>query len=207
MCDIQKNYQREDYNMAFVSSMTYTNELQFFEAVAQAKAAQSTRQTATGISLEQSNGASFQDILNNSISSQASSLAVVASVNYETNLDSYFQNAADTYGISVDLLKAVAKQESNFQTNVVSSAGAIGVMQLMPSTAEYLGVTNPYDAEQNIMGGAKLLSELSTRYNGNIDLVFAAYNAGTGAVDKYGAVPPYTETQNFVSKIKSSLGL
>ena len=80
-------------------------------------------------------------------------------------------------------------------------------MQLMPSTAEYLGVTNPYDAEQNIMGGAKLLSELSTRYNGDIDLVLAAYNAGTGAVDKYGAVPPYTETQNFVSKIKSSLGL
>ena len=100
--------------MAFVSSMTYTNELQFFEAVAQAKAAQSTRQIATGISLEQSNGASFQDILNNSISSQTSSLAVVASVNYETNLDSYFQSAADTYGISVDLLKAVAKQESNF---------------------------------------------------------------------------------------------
>ena len=80
-------------------------------------------------------------------------------------------------------------------------------MQLMPSTAEYLGVTNPYDPEQNIMGGAKLLSELYERYNGNLDFTLAAYNAGAGSVDNYGGVPPYSETQNFITKVKSYMGI
>lgn len=182
--------------MAYVSSMTYTTEAQFLEAVAQAKAAQATRTKA-----QQNETVSFQQILNNSTSAYTSS-----TVSPDT-LESYFQKAADTYGISIDLLKAVAKQESGFQTNVVSSAGAIGVMQLMPATATYLGVENPYDPEQNIMGGAKLLAELSSRYNGDIDLILAAYNAGTGAVDQYGTIPPFSETQNFVLRIKETLGV
>lgn len=193
--------------MAYVTSMTYTNETQFFEAIVQAKTAQATRETARAASAVQS-AASFQDILNDSTTTYANTttLSNNTMIASET-LESYFQKAADTYGLSIDLLKAVAWQESNYQPNVVSSAGAIGVMQLMPSTAAYLGVTNPYDAEQNIMGGAKLLAELSERYNGDISLTLAAYNAGAGAVDKYGTVPPFQETQNFVSKIKASLGL
>ena len=103
--------------------------------------------------------------------------------------------------------KAVAKQESNFQSDVVSSSGAVGIMQLMPGTASYLGVTDAYDPYQNIMGGAKLLSQLSSHYQGDLSLTLAAYNAGSGAVDKYGGIPPYTETQNFVAKIKASLGM
>lgn len=193
--------------MAYVSSMTYTTEAQFLEAVAQAKAAQTARETAlASAAMEQ--GLSFQAMLNNSVAGYAGTTAASSAFNADSqSLDVYFQQAADTYNISVDLLKAVAMQESGFQTNVVSSAGAIGVMQLMPGTASYLGVTDPYNPEQNIMGGAKLLSELSARYHGDLSLTLAAYNAGAGAVDKYGSVPPYEETQNFVAKIKANLGI
>lgn len=192
--------------MAYVSSMTYTTEAQFLEAVAQARAAQTIRQEAQIAALQQNSGMSFQEILNSSLSGQVNSSAVSYN-SCENAYNEFFQKAADTYHISVDLLKAVAKQESGFQSNIVSSAGAIGIMQLMPSTAEYLGVTNPYDPEQNIMGGAKLLSELYERYNGNLDFTLAAYNAGAGSVDNYGGVPPYSETQNFITKVKSYMGI
>lgn len=192
--------------MAYVSSMTYTTEAQFLEAVAQARAAQTIRQEAQVAALQQNSGMSFQEILNSSLSGQVNSSAVSYN-SCENAYDEFFQKAADTYHISVDLLRAVAKQESGFQSNIVSSAGAIGIMQLMPSTAEYLGVTNPYDPEQNIMGGAKLLSELYERYNGNLDFTLAAYNAGAGSVDNYGGVPPYSETQNFITKVKSYMGI
>lgn len=191
--------------MAYVSSMTYTSEAQFLEAVQQVKSAQIVRENARAAALAR-NDASFQDILQGSMADYSNPSSNESTMTSDA-LDAFFQKAADTYGISIDLLKAVAKQESGFQTDIVSSAGAIGVMQLMPSTASYLGVTNPYDAEENIMGGAKLLSELMNRYNGDLSLVLAAYNAGTGSVDKYGTIPPYKETQNFVTKIKASLGL
>lgn len=191
--------------MAYVSSMTYTNEIQFLEAVQQAKSAQTVRETARAATLAKK-AASFQNIFQNSMNTYQTATAEQASVTSEA-LDEFFQKASETYGVSVDLLRAVARQESGFQTDIVSSAGAIGVMQLMPSTASYLGVSNPYNAEENIMGGAKLLSELLNRYNGDLSLALAAYNAGSGAVDKYGTVPPYEETQNFVSKIRTSLGM
>lgn len=121
------------------------------------------------------------------------------------NLDSIFKEAASKYNISESLLKSVAKAESNFNANTVSCAGAIGIMQLMPSTAKSLGVTNPYDATQNIMGGAKLLSQLLKKYDNNTSLALAAYNAGSGNVDKYGGIPPFKETQNYVKKVLAYL--
>lgn len=120
-----------------------------------------------------------------------------------TSMDSIFEKASQQYDIPADLLKAVAKAESNFNTSVVSPSGAMGVMQLMPKTAEYLGVNDPFDAEQNIMGGAKYLSGLINKYDGNTTLALAAYNAGSGNVAKYGGVPPFKETQNYIEKIMS----
>ena len=118
-----------------------------------------------------------------------------------TTMDDIFNKASETYQVPVALLKAMAKQESNFDPNATSSSGAQGVMQLMPATAASLGVTNAYDPEQNIMGGAKYISQLLDKYDGDTTLALAAYNAGMGNVAKYGGVPPFKETQNYVAKV------
>lgn len=120
-----------------------------------------------------------------------------------TNLDSIFKEAADKYGVSERLLKAIAYTESGFQSNITSSSGAMGIMQLMPSTASAYGVADPYDAYQNIMGGAAVLKDLLNMFQGNQSLAIAGYNAGCGNVKKYGSVPPFTETQNYVAKVTS----
>lgn len=121
------------------------------------------------------------------------------------DMDRIFEEAAARYNVPERLLKAVAKAESDFNPNAVSHAGAVGVMQLMPGTARSLGVSDPYDARQNIMGGAKYLKENLDRF-GDVSLALAAYNAGPGAVQKYSGIPPYNETQNYVKKVLSYYG-
>lgn len=121
------------------------------------------------------------------------------------NLDDIFKEASEKYNVSYDLLKAIAYNESGFKPDATSQAGAMGIMQLMPSTAKAMGVTDAYDPYQNIMGGAKLLSTLSDMYDGNQTLMIAAYNAGSGNVAKYGGIPPFKETQNYVSKVLATL--
>lgn len=120
----------------------------------------------------------------------------------EESMDAIFEEAAERYGVPLNLLKAMGKAESGFDANAVSPAGAQGVMQLMPATAKSLGVEDPFDARSNIMGGAKYISQKLKQYNGNIDLALAAYNAGSGNVAKYGGVPPFSETRSYIAKIK-----
>ncbi|MDR3277300.1 MAG: lytic transglycosylase domain-containing protein [Oscillospiraceae bacterium] len=124
----------------------------------------------------------------------------------KTDLDAIFDDAAQRYDIPVNLLKAVAQAESSVNPNAVSKCGAVGVMQLMPATARALGVTDSYDPAQNIMGGAKYLREMLDAFDGDTGLALAAYNAGPGAVRKYGGVPPYAETQAYVQKVTALSG-
>ena len=117
------------------------------------------------------------------------------------DMDSIFEEASALYQIPSKLLRAVAKAESGFNPKAVSKAGAMGVMQLMPGTARSLGVSDPYNARQNILGGAKYLKQNLDRFGGDVSLALAAYNAGPNSVTKYGGIPPYKETQNYVKKI------
>ena len=108
---------------------------------------------------------------------------------------------AEEYGVSVELVNAIITIESCFDRLALSRAGAKGLMQLMPQTAESLGVADEFDPKENIRGGIKLYAQLQKRYNHNAKLALAAYNAGPGAVDKYQGIPPYRETQGYVKKV------
>ncbi len=117
------------------------------------------------------------------------------------SLEEIFEEASRTYNVPKNLIKAIAKAESDFNPNATSGAGAQGIMQLMPGTARELGVTDAYDPYQNIMGGTKYISQMLEKFDGNVSFALAAYNAGSANVAKYGGVPPFKETQNYVAKI------
>lgn len=119
-----------------------------------------------------------------------------------TEMTDIAERAAERYGVSPALVKAVIKAESNFNPSVVSHAGAQGLMQLMPGTAQDLGVSDPFDAEQNVMGGTRYLKQLLSKYDGDLDKTLAAYNWGMGNVDRKGIDVLPEETRNYLSRVK-----
>ena len=155
-----------------------------------------------GTTILSKNAKTFKNVLDGVKAAGTAEKTVSGTAN---TLDSIFKKAASTYGIPEKILKAVAKTESDFQVTAVSKAGAMGIMQLMPATAKELGVSDPFNPEQNIMGGAKLLASNLKEFGGDLKLALAAYNAGSGAVRKYDGIPPYNETQNYVKKIMADL--
>ena len=116
-------------------------------------------------------------------------------------IDQSVQKAAAKYDLSPDLIKGVIRAESNFKVKAISSAGAQGLMQLMPATAKELGVNNPFDIAQNIDGGAKYLRKMLDRFGGNVRTALAAYNAGPGTVIKYNGRVPYPETRQYIRRV------
>jgi soluble lytic murein transglycosylase-like protein len=119
-------------------------------------------------------------------------------------IDALVQQNAATWQVDPALVKAVIANESGFNANATSKVGAQGLMQLMPDTATSLGVRDAYDPAQNVAGGTRYLRGLLDRFNGDEKLAVAAYNAGPNAVEKYGGVPPFAETQNYVQNVLSS---
>ena len=117
--------------------------------------------------------------------------------------DNIILEAAGTFGVDRALIKAVIHAESGFDPNAVSSKGARGLMQIMPKNDVALEISNPFDPSQNIMGGTRYLKRMLTRYNEELSLALAAYNAGPSAVDKYNNIPPYEETRTYVQRVMS----
>ena len=148
----------------------------------------------------------FKNILDEKMAQDKpeNSIEKISFKNSRENIENLIEKYAQKNNLDPDFIKAVVKQESGFNPDAKSKCGAMGLMQLMPQTAKGLGVVDAFDPEQNIEGGVKYLKSMLNRFNNDPKLALAAYNAGPGAVQKYGDIPPYKETQNYVKNILAS---
>ena len=140
--------------------------------------------------------------LNPSVSTEMTSFAPLTPA---LPFEGLIKEAAELHGVDPSLIRAVMQTESKFDPNTVSPNGAKGLMQLMPAIAKELGVVDPFDPRENIMGGAKYLKQLLDAHRGNVSLTLASYNAGPGNVKRFGGVPPFKETRDYVRKVKGLL--
>jgi soluble lytic murein transglycosylase-like protein len=163
--------------------------------------------TAASYSSTQPAAGDFAAALQAATSASSSDAAYQPTVDASTEgansseYEALIEQAAERNGLDPAVLHGLIEQESGFDPSATSSAGASGLTQLMPGTASSLGVANPLDAAESIEGGARYLGELTSQFGGNTTEALAAYNAGPGAVQQYGGVPPYAETQSYVSKV------
>lgn len=128
----------------------------------------------------------------------------VVAESLQASLESLARDVARRYDMDEKLVTAVVQAESGFDPQAVSRVGAMGLMQLMPGTAADMNVTDPFDPEQNLDGGVRYLKWMMQRFEGRVDLALAAYNAGPTAVERYGGIPPYRETRNYVTRIMAA---
>lgn len=148
----------------------------------------------------------FEEALNstiiNSSNTQNTTRTTTNNINeYSSQIEDSISKASSKYGVNANLIKSIVKAESAFNPFATSKAGAEGLMQLMPSTANGLGVLNSFDINQNIDGGTKYFKDKLDQFNGDTKLALAAYNAGPNAVIKYNGIPPFEETKNYVAKV------
>lgn len=225
---IQRSIQLQSYlNPPQIAKTEKTDNKKSFAEVLKSSEAQQTNKTGFGNIMTSPSAEVKSEIMNatkNGISSEsigkfgaltgiknkfnalkASNLGMeipnVSSKAPKAQILSMIDKVAKKHGVDEKLVRALVRQESGFNPNATSHCGAMGLMQLMPATAKGLGVTEPYNPVQNVEGGVKYLKSMLNKYNGNVILALAAYNAGPGAVDKYDGVPPYKETQNYVKSI------
>jgi len=154
---------------------------------------------------ERENRVSLYDSLPKFDISSAMPDATAAAIPMNSEYDHIISEAADRFGVKPSLIKAVIKHESGGNPQAVSAKGAKGLMQLLDSTATMLGVTDPFNPAQNIMAGARYLSMLIRKFDGDLTRAIASYNAGPGTVERYGGIPPYPETRQYVENVLSSM--